>query len=151
MRQIKFRGKDAEDKSNTRWYYGSYFKHLPYTPAPIRDKPIPEEDYQHMMVIDGFSDWQMPRGIRAVDIIPETVGEYTGIHDKNGHEIYEGDLLAHDDNHEFMWEVSYSDGGFNLVGIGLPAEVSAVLNVTVAKDMVVIGNIHDNPEMVSHE
>jgi len=86
------RGKTA--KGN--WFYGAYHKHLPYTPASLtdgKDEEKIEKDYKHIIIQDSFSDWNMPRGIVCIEVVPETVGMCTGKKDKHNCLIFENDRL----------------------------------------------------------
>ena len=72
MREIKFRGKTLSGK----WVYGYYVG---------KDTIIPFEDVNFDL---GFIDTSP-----CYEVIPDTIGQFTGLHDKNGKEIYEGDVL----------------------------------------------------------
>lgn len=143
MREILFRGKRID---NEEWVYSSFLM----------------QDKEHKLLsaevklFDG-EKW------RAVD--PETVGEYTGLTDKNGIKIFEGDIVKYnlwDDKFDYC-EVkfgyfyaamdSYNGGpalGFYLADINGKADDIGFFE-NLYKFVEVIGNIHDNPELLEVE
>ena len=134
MRTIKFRGKPTVIVKD--WVYGGYKK----------ENIIWNEDL--LIPMDSIVD-------------PETVGQFTGLYDKNGTEIYENDILKVKTNEGIEYNpllVVYSEvyGGFCLLS-------KNVLNITPNKphrpinpnwwdgfkdEIEIIGNIHDNPELL---
>lgn len=132
MREIKFR---AQTRIKNQWVYGSLIDYNP------RDKM----DIHHCT----------EEGCWFVNVLPETVGQYTGLKDKNGKDIYEGDLIhskfsdGKDCNHIVVWE----DGSFRLKSKSWSGDWDYDCGKLYQKwlteqEKEVIGNIHDNPEIL---
>jgi uncharacterized phage protein (TIGR01671 family) len=124
--EILFRGKDAE---SGKWLYGWVFGE--------KAKSIIELDTQYVSK-DGVEAY-----CTSV-VIPETVGQYTGIDDKNGVKIFEGDVLRHTGTFEATAPAFFEYGCF-WCQFGLWKERVGFFGGTLE----VIGNIHDNPELLN--
>lgn len=93
-------------------------------------------------------NWNIPRQVEFNEIDPKTLGQYTGLKDNNGKEIYEGDII------EFIsyWNNSekYRKMYQNIRIVTWDAEKSKFNNVIPDSDYYseVIGNIYENPELI---
>lgn len=143
MREILFRGKRVD---NGEWVEGNFIKdnwgdtygELIYGILQDREAPA------------GLAGWIPKR------VLPETVGEYTGLTDKNGKKIFEGDILQ--DKFGQIKIVDYCNewGAFRACFVkALNDEGKIVATVggasfvgTIWRKYEVIGNIHDNPELL---
>lgn len=143
-REVKFRGKV---KGTNKWVYGGYYKHLKRTPSPIGDS-IKEDDYLHLIITSGFSDWGMPKQLEYYEVDEKTVGQYTGLKDKNGKEICEGDILLYSSNYKTV--VNYKNGAFirNYGNSNIYLLYDSFIDDKCLVDYEIIGNIYDNSELL---
>lgn len=116
MREILFRGKRVD---NGEWVYGYVWKN------PRGQYFITEHNT-----------------ITMYAVIPETVGQYTGIKDKNGKGIYEGDIIRFIKENCLVIFVE-NDCAFR---IEVDGRISTALRKAHSKDYEVIGNIHDKED-----
>jgi len=79
-------------------------------------------------------------------VVEETVGRYTGLNDKNGKEIYEGDIFKWEDN--TFGYIKYKDGSFYLKIAEIYSPWLRVIKHELENELEVIGNIYDNPELL---
>lgn len=145
MREILFRAKRID---NGEWVEGYYIYHIKRTICPIGDSVKPEDE-QHVIMQDGFSDWNMPRNTVVFDIDPENVCQYTGLKDKNGKRIWENDIVSGYFNHKKI--TGFIKYGSNAVYY-IEREGSYGIHLDNSEDWLeVIGNIFDNPELLKGE
>lgn len=78
----------------------------------------------------------------SFEVIPETVGQFTGLVDRNGKRIFEGDIVSI--KGVFTGYVVFCEGCFQ--ALSLEEDVFEVLWYQ-PEEMTVLGNIHDNPEL----
>jgi len=155
QREIKFRGFHKCENGNTiiiingepvrgKWVYGYYF--------------ISERDIEDGFVWRDIPQIQQRYGdhYQCFDVIPETIGQYTGLKDKNGKEIYEGDIVNCEKRGAAFYrsvvvynskmgrhDVNAMDCMFPMTLDYCEDDISIDGN-----DYEVIGNIYENPELL---
>ena len=98
---------------------------------------------------DGDGIWLSDENLNVVTVIPETVGQYTGLTDKNGVKIFEGDIVRYDVNYHDM-VISYDVenwGGWLYEDMDDNMQAYSIYEFCL-KDIAVVGNIHDNPDIL---
>lgn len=141
MREILFRGKRVD---NGEWVFGSY------SFEPRRKgafgQTISDLDHERHCIVSkkNYEYWE---------VIPETVGEYTGLTDDNGKRIFEGDIVAEACGWKGLVEFFTEDIGScgccvpQFDGSGFKAKYKNLDSGVDMRSCTIVGNIYDNPEM----
>ena len=135
MREILFRGKRTD---NGEWIEGYLNQHRGGVIFDCCCNAINANDYY-------INDWtekldtDLYGCVYKVD--PETVGQYTGLTDKNGAKIFEGDIIRFDDDIGYV--IYNGDTASFLVD-----SPNRYISMDYSSEFEVIGNIHDNPEIL---
>ena len=147
-REILFRGKTKDGE----WVYGCYYKQKQFYGEKVESDCI--------IVTDDILSNDL--GLDYEEVIPETVGQFTGLIDLNGKKIFEGDIIANYFG-EIYGVVEYGESSFDsgiLKYTGYFCKPSRVYDDGNLYDESdedywdrhqVIGNIHDNPELLKLE
>lgn len=120
MREILFRGKRVDTKE---WVYGYYF--MGFTGIP------------YILVLHDH----ILRMTEFYEVLPETLGQFTGLTDKTGNKIFEGDIVL-TEGHSIGVIRYLSDEA--LFAVNFPSRLLSLRNAT-SEYIEVIGNIQDNP------
>lgn len=133
MREIKFRGKPFGRKE---FVYGSYV-YMPWVDNNTGAHFI----YPHEKCIPD-----------NIEIDPDTVGQFTGIIDNNGNDIYEGDIIENIDSkgNPIRHKIVYADCSYRAIFKTQFGFTDCSLSKRWIDECskTVIGNIHDNPELL---
>ena len=139
MRDIKFRGKTGTTEGK-KWVYGYLYK----------IKSFFSEDYQYFIKNEHLQETSVDQ---------ETIGQYTGLKDENGKEIYEGDIIefSYDmfvgnfDTFVAKGKVVFEEGAFyvEVFENERTTKDEAYLLYSINLDTIeVVGNIYHNPELL---
>ena len=147
MREILFRGKSFDNK----WRYGSLLVDT-YYEANLKDLNRPKEiKVCQIRYQDGWSSKP-----KQIEVNCNTIGQYTGLKDKNGNEIFEGDIIIYTNNQNGVYEIGKKMKGFIVFDEYNQCYISRNnfqkdMNWQYAENFEVIGNIYDKPELLGEE
>ena len=148
MREILFHGKRTD---NGEWVEGYLYEHEPPLQCIVSKDYIPEPSRWYI-IKTAFADWNMPRQVEFIEIDPDTVGQFTGLLDKNGKRIFDRDVLrwVGPDGEVGKVYVVFAGGVFALQSVECPlADPDLFADFEIGEQTLeVIGNIHDNPELL---
>lgn len=145
-REIKFRGLGVHSKD---WFYGTYHYSLDDSLHYIvnREKFLLERGRPYLHNAE----------VNVVD--KESIGQYSGLTDKNGKEVYEGDIMARKKDDFTTGDIQFSHGIFgiewfrnkrhkDMIGSWGQLHNLRRLDDDLIQELIVIGNIYENPELL---
>lgn len=157
MREIQFRAKPCyDDGKQNAWVYGTfqYIAQRRFNPGESDNGTLePRQDKGRIIDLNGTE----------TEVICYTLGQFTGCLDKNKNRIYEGDIVECVSWNEYFSNpktdevmqpfrrkmfVDYRKGGFKMVEPMPEPMKDNELDIICNGDIIVIGNIYDNPELL---
>lgn len=168
MREILFRGFTPDENGREtitvngkqikgEWVQGSYLELRETTYCFQSDYDRHPDNTKHYIVFDRMTDWGLPNRHLQADVIPETVGQFTGLTDKNGKMIFEGDILDYWSSYNESLCESYEVVVFGVdncscchavYGWSTKNKYGYGRYIDTPENCVVVGNIHDTPELL---
>lgn len=128
MREIEFRG---YNRKNKQWLYGFYLQNRG----------------AHFVCPDEFAN---SKSWEDYEIDPDSLGQFTGLFDKNKHKIYEGDIVSN--GWSELHYIRYEDGKWDVVdewkNWNELLEFAHTDYNNAIRGIEVVGNMYDNPEMI---
>lgn len=128
MREILFRGKFT---ASGMWIIGDLRQY------PSGAKAIKGNDMSHIMEVD-----------------PDTIGQYTGLTDKNGKKIFEGDIVrfslitGRSLVYQGLRHVTFNSGSF-MIEDPYSGDDETISRIAASVELEIVGNVHDNPLMIA--
>ena len=135
MREILFRGKT---KVYNKWVYGWYC-------GKILNHDMHSTEESSQIIDDKTLYWHTCE--------PDTVGQFTGLTDKNGKKIFDGDVVLYpwnDQDNPEIFTIKFKDGQFIASPVKETEDYWDFMVGGYSKEMEIIGNIHDNPELLEN-
>lgn len=140
MRTIKFRGY-SKDFTENEWFFGNL---------------IDKGNGSFQILEKDPKIWDL--SYDGITVFPESIGQFTGLYDKNGKEIYEGDIVKYFNTKDCLeYYITVVKWGYKSSGFTLKCDTRKYTkfgtikyySIPNSKYIEIIGNIYENPELLT--
>lgn len=155
--RFNFRG---YNKNLKKWFYGGYITQAEYTDRPFKRPGTKPAPVNHFIIFEEPGDWGLPTKLKLALVDKKSVGQCTGLRDKYGKLIYEGDIIKYTDCEGKETIGSLERDRFNLLTFANMencdfceewADVVKAVFFTGNSTMEVIDNIYENKELLKEQ
>lgn len=161
--RFEFRG---YNKNLKKWFYGAYITQAEYADSPFEQTGTKPAPVNHFIAFEEMIDWGLPTKLKLTLVDKKSVGQCTGLKDRNGKLIFEGDIVRaesypfyrkEDRKYNYYAEICWDEesASFFYYTFCISKDVQGISTGNTGEiseyKWEVIGNIYENKELLKEQ